>query len=1142
MPATAVQSRNRPPRFAAAAVLLAGLAAVVPAQGPPVADQKKSTDAAAKADAGAFRLPDGTVVFVTKTPDDPDPKIDGVWLSPKEYQALLDKADQLRRAREAARPVAPSECHVRGRVEAKRDRPVAALRLTYAFRTVTPRAVVALGCQRAFPAAAADGGRKLPLLESSDAGLTVLVEDPGPHTLTLDLDVPVGPRGGKGEVGFEFGLPRAAITTLALEPPGPEVKRLTVTTQTPEPGPAPARAGEVKRATEDAARIAPKPGENGLPLGPIESLQVTWETPATAAPAAAETPVTVEAEVAVRVEAVQVETTARLRLRGPARDWAFSFPPGANVAVERAGGPAPAAGRGPTITRPADPRAADGWVIQTPDAGEWVATVTARQPRPEPKAGKDPAPYPVGPFFAPGVPRQTGTVRVFAPVTVHPGFRAPREVRRQDAPAGGGEDAPVLVFRYATPPLRDDRPAPLLELDLRPAHGSVQVEPVHRLRLTEGGWRLRSEVRVTPIRTEVDQVVVRLPAGWQTPDVLPPELVEEVRPGPDGQFAVRLAAPQKGPFGLVLEAAWPVPPAAREAVIPLPRFPAAAERGARVTAGVPDGFEVRGTAREWDGRQAVGFPTELVPPTPPAGGAAVTAVAGRFDAGAARVDLAWQPYRPPLAADVRADVTLYERQAEVHQTVRLSAPDGLPRAVRFKGPPAAAGFQARALDPAGPGEWVFAPRAGAGEAEVTMRYAVPLPAAGGRLAVPLVWPDATRVDAGVRVWARGGHRVAGFDGPWRERPPEPDKAQYDLPALTLAGGGPGLPLSLDLAVSADGSAPVVIARAAVQAWAADDGTTQVRGRYVLTRWPAAGVEVELPVATEATVVVDRKQVWPAAVGEAAGGRVIRVPLPEPRADRPAAELEVRYVRPPTRAGLGELTVVPPAVRGAAVLTPVRWQLVVPASAVPLVPDPGFVPEARWQWRGWMFAPAPAASPDDLDGWLAGGADPGGADEPAAWAPPRGEVVAGRLPAAARLRVVRVPRVVCVIGCSVLVFVAGIVVSRLRPRLLGPAVAALGAAAAAAAVTFPQPAGQVAAAAQPGVVVLALAFAAQAARRWYHRRRLTHLPTFARGSTVDRPTGAVTGPGLPARSSRNGAATDGARSGSSIPPLTPAGKD
>ena len=56
-----------------------------------------------------------------------------------------------------------------------------------------------------------------------DDGLTVQVDAPGPHKLTLDVEVLVTPRGAKGsERGFELGLPRTAITTIDfLDAPEP---------------------------------------------------------------------------------------------------------------------------------------------------------------------------------------------------------------------------------------------------------------------------------------------------------------------------------------------------------------------------------------------------------------------------------------------------------------------------------------------------------------------------------------------------------------------------------------------------------------------------------------------------------------------------------------------------------------------------------------------------------------------------------------------------------------------------------------------------------------------------------------------------------------------------------------------------------
>lgn len=1006
-----------------------------------------------------------------------EPPSGGVLLPRKEYDALREQAEAAKGKEKEPKPAAPSACHVRGRVEVKGGRPVAVLTLTFHYRTTTSRAVVALGCQRAFPAAAKAGAdpAKLPVLTATDDGLTVLVERPGDHTLTLDLEAPVGPRGGKGEVGFEVGLPRAAITTFALEPVA-GAKAATVSVRT----------ADGKRSTEDAARFAPPATGNGPPVGAAESLEVTWDAPA--AGPAADTPSTVEAEVAVRVEEGFVETVAKLRLRGPARDWPLVLPPLAEVTIEKTG--AAATDRGATITRPADPKHPD-WAVRTPDAGEWVVTATVRRPRTEPKT---PAVIPVGPFFAANVPRQAGVVRVFAPPAVKLSAAAPPEVRPQDAPPpAAGEDAPALLFRYAAAPLKDGKPVPLADLDVRPARGAVQVSPAYKLRLTEAGWRLRAEAKVTPVRTDPDRLTIDVPAGWQAVDVLPPGLVDEVIPGPNGRLTVKFAERQRAAFDLVLEATWPTTPTTREATIPLPRFAQAAERGATVTAAVPDGFAVRGTAREGDAKGPPGFPAELTPAAPGPGGA-VTSASGRFDAGVGSVDLRWGPHQPEISADVAAEVTLYDRQAEVAETIKLSAADGLPRRVRLTGPPLPAGFRSQPpLDPAGPGEWTFAPPAGAAEATLTVRYAVP--AAAGKVPVPLVWPDAARVESGVRVWAAAGVRPARFDGPWRERPPEPDRARDALPALTLAGAGGGLSLTLELAPAADGGA-VTIDRGAVQAWAADDGGVHVRGRYVLRRWPAGGVDVEVPAGAAVSVFADRKQVEPIPLGEAGDARVLRVPLPEWRAARPATELDVRFVTP-ARAGGSLFGVPPPVVRGAAVRGPVRWQLAVPASAVVVVPDPAFLPDGKWQWRGWGFAPAPAGTPADLDAWLAAGTEADADADAPGWGSAGGEVIGGRLPPGAGLRAVRVPRAAWVLGCSAVVVAVGWLLARLRPRPLGLLAAVVGVAVAGLAVWLPQAAGQAAAGAQPGAVLLVVGLAVAGVRRWRRARAAAPPPTFAR---------------------------------------------
>ena len=60
------------------------------------------------------------------------PKPDAVLLPAKEYQALLDQLEAFRKAKDA-KPAPPSECHIRGRIERRGSRSIAALAITYRF-------------------------------------------------------------------------------------------------------------------------------------------------------------------------------------------------------------------------------------------------------------------------------------------------------------------------------------------------------------------------------------------------------------------------------------------------------------------------------------------------------------------------------------------------------------------------------------------------------------------------------------------------------------------------------------------------------------------------------------------------------------------------------------------------------------------------------------------------------------------------------------------------------------------------------------------------------------------------------------------------------------------------------------------------
>jgi hypothetical protein len=1066
----------------------------------------------------AIKLPDGTIILYTANPNEAAPKIDGVLLSAKEYQQLLDATEQLKKLREA-KPTAPSVCRIRGRVDSSTGKPVVRLTAVFSFRTTAARTLVLLGGQRAAPVAATGPDGKVPLLELTAEGLAVLVEQPGEGTVTVEFEAVAAARGAKNELGVELGLPRAAITSLSFEAPGPTVKKLTVGTRTPESGAA--RPPEPKRVTDDAVRYAPKADGTGVPLGPIDWLEIAWELPAAAA--AGDAAPSAEAEIAVRVDESQVETTARLRLRGPARDWHLHLPNDATVTAVR-----PGAGDGAavaTVTRPTDPKQ-PLWLVRTPEAGEWLVTAIARVARPDAKDAKHAGPYAVPMAFAAGLPRQTGTVRVHAPATIRvSNFQHAAEVRRLDTVPGA--DAPVAAFRYAT---AGPKPS-AFSFEARPARGFTAVQPHHKLDLTHEGWRLRTELRVTPVRTTVEQVVFELPSAWREPVARPDDRVDEVQAGPEANgkrpWTIRLATGTSEPFALTIETLFAVPETANETVLTLPRFPGVTERETQVSVSVPDGLAVKGSARDATALAPVGT-------TKPA---AATRLAGTFETPPTALELAWQPYRAELAATVRADVTLGERQMTITQTVQLKANDPIGRAVRVRGPATPLALQtAPALDANGFGSWNWTPAADAKDATLTLSFSVPLPPRGeakpGVADVPLFWPDATAVAATVRVWGApgpGARRPANVQGPWDERPPEPVAERDSLPWLTLAavGSTKPIPLAFELEEPVE-SGGAVVERAALQYWVAPDGATQGRARFLLKRWSPAGLELELTGTAVPTVYVNRERVDPVpAVGGTEGERTYRVALPETKPNRTTLVLEVHF--PVAVAARGELALVPPRIRGAVALAPARLQVALPSSSVPIAFGPSFEADRRWGWRGGFPAPVAGLAADELDRWFLGGAVPAEAD---LWEVPIDDAVTGRLYSHGPVRVVRLPRGPFVIACSLLALVLGFGVSRLRPRLVGPALALVGLAAVAAGALWPQSAAQAFAAALPGLCALAVALGFAAIVRGIARRRIENLPTFRRETVPPAPIATGSNP----RPSRNGASIAG--SDRSAPPLQP----
>jgi hypothetical protein len=362
--------------------------------------------------------------------------------------------------------------------------------------------------------------------------------------------------------------------------------------------------------------------------------------------------------------------------------------------------------------------------------------------------------------------------------------------------------------------------------------------------------------------------------------------------------------------------------------------------------------------------------------------------------------------------------------------------------------------------------------------------------------------------------------LAGFDGPWREASPRPSAARDSLPALTLLAsrGADDPPPTAAILLGEPETAPAraVIERALVQAWLLADGQGAGRARYVLSRWPAAGIDLDLP-NLPAEIWLDGKRVeTPAPIVPAEGYvAAVRVPMPEPRPGRTAVLVDVRFPLPPASV---RWTVLPPHVRSAAAKSPPRWQLASVPGAVALDFPGDLSPDARWVWRGGRADPAPVGTAAEFDRWIADGTEPTEVSDVAG--------IAGRqLDPFKPVRLTMPSLWFWSAACSATVLLAGLAVARYKPPI-GLAVAVTGGMIAGAYFAVPQPFTQFVAAAQPGVVAVGLILLGQAIVRGYYRRRLTHLPGFSR-----RPLD------LPASATESGSPTGSSAEPLNVPPAS-----
>lgn len=1081
-------------RLAAAPAVLLAVALALVAQ-PPGPDVGKTADPLPKA-APTLRLSDGTQFWIGPKAGDSD----RVLIAPQELQKLHDQLELARKQLAARKPTAPSGCALTVRIERSGETVVASVQATYTFRTTVPNASVALGGKRAFPVSAILDGKKLPLLDTVEDGFAATIETPGDHALVVEYEAAISSRGTKTEIGFEFGLPRAAITTMLLDAPA-GVTRVNMTTRTPDPA-QPLKPAAVARTSVDVKQLMRKPlAETGPALGPIESVEVTWEPATSAAPT--EQVQTAELDVITTLTDRAAETRGTIRPRGTAREWFIAAPATAEVSaapVREPGADAVPFGTA-TIHVPAD-AAKPVWKVELPfgsPAVDWVISVRIRQER-----SKLTDAVAVGPLAVLGVARQTGKVHVTAVGSFRFEFQHGPELRRVEPPAGIDAGTTDALFRIETGPTGKVVPGPLFAVRAHPVPGALWMKPAYALQLTEAGWQIEARIQVVPLRAEIETVTVEVPANWRALQVGPPNVVagvEEVE-GPKRLAIVKLAQNRRQPFTLAIAAVSPIDPSASEASILLPRFPAVSHKGGRlevteseslVTATVDPGNELRGTGREWDRDQPAATSRSLTP-VPGADGRPLpvsVAVTGRFEHGLARVDLSWQEHRPELAADVRAEVTVERQQLRVVETVKLNPA----RPGRFRGP--TTGIEGLRAEPplhsVGSGEWQ-AVNASEPVAAFRIEYSVPLPKGGreaARTPIPLLWPAAaTRTETVVRLWSdTDAVSIAGVHSEgWRDLPAEPVAERAAIPLATLAGTGNGLPLAIALWPSGGpGRVSVWVGATLIHVKADSRGPTEYRARFRLTRWIAAELRVSVPGRdVQATIDGIASPVAMQTVDPNDRDAVLlRIPLPPLRAE--PVELEVRYRRG-AAAARGE-TLRPPHLDRAAYDGPVRWQVVSSSDMVPFLTDGGAA-EQRWRFRAGAIVPVPASSEVALDRWFDADKDPGGGSLG------EDEELVVRQATPQPIRVAAMPRLGWLLGCSLSVFVLGLLAVRLPTPVSGPVVALLGGAAAVAAVLVPQPAAQFAGAAQPGLLALLLVISGIAMGRWYYRRRAAHLPGFA----------------------------------------------
>jgi hypothetical protein len=1041
---------------------------------------------------------------------------DAIVLTPKKYLELLDEIARLKRLLQTEKPIAPSTCHLKGKVEGN------AVILQARFDVVTdhPNAVVALACPQAWATSALiDGGT--PLLRAEVDGFFVQIEKAGQHHLTLDLTVPLPGRAGESR-GFELTLPRAAITSLELDLPA-NIKDVRVGGR---PAGDPLPTGLI---------LKNKHLGGGLGPAPVDKLDLAWKE---ARPPSGVPVRTANGTIQVRLDPSGQTTQAELMLKiegAPAKDWRLLVPLGAEVKV------APADEGRLEAIETANQKFASLRTIRLKEASTDPLLVQVTVRAPLPKSGSL---APVGPFFVVGAVRQTGTVVVRNQVrNLHLDYREHGDMklqRRTDEPSG--DPGVTASFTYGSIPLVENPksvsgPASLswLDLDAEMTRGQVRTRVTHTLRLWsppragEGDalrWDIITTIAPVSKWADIEQLRVVVPAEWT-----PAEEGIQVMSDKDARFvafrsSVLLREGPGQPVTLRGRYETPRPPEGR-ASLKLPRPQGTVEQ-CEIKIEAPRDTEVSmPNAEQTD--------LELVKQTGPN---EQTWRCRRVSPEWGDIEVSWHPYRPELLVKSIVDLTLTGGRADIRHEIHLSSLQTLPPSIHLRVPAAAVDSLRvvegghlelpRETSPAnaqGVLRVVMPAKTAAAEARLVLHYSIPLteaeqpPRGAGPLTVPLVVPvQATGGDTKVRVWSEPGLvPLPSGAPPWDEQGIEEVKDRTRLPVLVLRAPRVDAPVVL----RAGEQAPVytvLVERALVRAQVLENGGQSYRASFQLRQLAGPYLDIELPAPVpmlNLQIALNHRRVTPDIVNEFGrqtdGGTFARLRL-GPDLVRQAALLDVSYQLPPGRTGASPVQTIlqPPLLRGAPATVPTRWQVSVPTSRVLIAPESAAGLERTWtRSRGLLAARLNRTNADlerefeeTLPADLRGGSGP--FDAPLDGTP---ELVCWQ-DALEPMALTHAPRLAWLLVCSLGLLIPGLGLywsARPQPGDAGhmapwfwPSLAVLTLAAAVGILFWPTTFWAIVFGCEPGAVVLLLMVGFQWFMHQRYRRQIVFLPSFSRG--------------------------------------------